>query len=78
MPRERTRAEMHHDPQYYPIRNHLVDFLVNRSRGYAAHGELALLHDPRQPPVVRPGLVVGDARGEPGGDGQRLRQVINL
>ena len=78
MPRQRTRAGMHHDPQYYRIRNHLVDFLVNRSRGYAVDGELALLHDPSQPPVVRPGLVAGDASRESGGDGQRLRQVINL
>ncbi len=79
MPRDRTRAEMHHDPQYYRIRNHLVDFLVNRSRGYAADGELASLHDPRHPPVVRPGLAVEDAHGQAGsGDTQRLRQVINL
>ena len=28
----RARHNMHHDPQYYPIRNHLVDFLVNRSK----------------------------------------------
>jgi nitrate/nitrite transport system ATP-binding protein len=79
MPRERTRAGMHHDPQYYRIRNHLVDFLVNRSRGYAAGGELAVLHDPRQPPVSRPGLVVEEAReASGGGDFPRLRQVINL
>jgi len=79
MPRERTRAGMHHDPQYYRIRNHLVDFLVNRSRGYAAGGELAVLHDPRQPPVSRPGLAVEEAHEEPGnGDVPRLRQVINL
>ena len=78
LPRERTRAGMHHDAQYYRIRNHLVDFLVNRSRSYAGDGELALRHDPWQPPVVRPGLVVGDAPGESRGDGQRLRQVINL
>ena len=32
LPRERTRHALHHDPQYYPIRNHLVDFLVERSR----------------------------------------------
>jgi nitrate/nitrite transport system ATP-binding protein len=54
MPRERTRATIHHDPQYYRIRNHLVDFLVNRSKTYAS-GELSgedLLH----PPVTRPGL----------------------
>jgi cyanate lyase len=27
MPRDRTRGTIHHDPQYYRIRNHLVDFL---------------------------------------------------
>jgi nitrate/nitrite transport system ATP-binding protein len=32
LPRERTRHALHHDPQYYRIRNHLVDFLVERSR----------------------------------------------
>jgi nitrate/nitrite transport system ATP-binding protein len=32
LPRERTRHALHHDPQYYGIRNHLVDFLVERSR----------------------------------------------
>ena len=28
----RDRHNIHHDPQYYRIRNHLVDFLVNRSQ----------------------------------------------
>jgi len=32
MPRSRTRLTMHHDPQYYRIRNHLIDFLVTRSK----------------------------------------------
>lgn len=32
MPKTRTRADMHHDPQFYRIRNYLVDFLVNRSK----------------------------------------------
>lgn len=32
MPKSRTRADMHHDPQFYRIRNYLVDFLVNRSK----------------------------------------------
>jgi nitrate/nitrite transport system ATP-binding protein len=31
LPKDRTRAGMHHDPQFYPLRNHLVDFLVHRS-----------------------------------------------
>lgn len=79
MPRDRTRAGMHHDPQYYLIRNHLMDFLVNRSRTYAASGEMAVLHDAKRPPVVRPGLSVPDETGAGGPDGkQRLRQVINL
>jgi nitrate/nitrite transport system ATP-binding protein len=30
LPRDRTRESIHHHPHYYPIRNHLVDFLVNR------------------------------------------------
>ena len=32
MPASRTRNSMHHDPQYYPLRNHLVDFLINRRK----------------------------------------------
>jgi nitrate/nitrite transport system ATP-binding protein len=30
----RVRHEIHHDPRYYGVRNHLVDFLVNRSKRY--------------------------------------------
>ena len=30
--RPRERHSLHHDPQYYRIRNHLLDFLMNRSR----------------------------------------------
>jgi nitrate/nitrite transport system ATP-binding protein len=55
MPRSRTRSEIHHDPQYYKIRNHLVDFLVNRSKSYAG-AEAEAAHDAKNPPVVRPGL----------------------
>ena len=55
MPRRRTRAEIHHDPQYYKIRNHLVDFLVNRSKTYAG-AEAEMFHDAKNPPLVRPGL----------------------
>jgi nitrate/nitrite transport system ATP-binding protein len=55
MPADRTRMTMHHDPQYYRIRNHLVDFLVNRSRLYAG-GDARAAYDSKHPPVVRPGL----------------------
>jgi len=50
MPRDRQRATVHHDPQYYPLRNHLVDFLVTRSKDLS-HGKA-----PSHPPTVQPGL----------------------
>lgn len=53
LPRDRTRNDIHKDPQYYRIRNHLVDFLVSRSRELAAVQEAS--YDPRHPPQVRPG-----------------------
>ncbi|MBK9393558.1 MAG: ABC transporter ATP-binding protein [Uliginosibacterium sp.] len=56
LPRQRTRASIHHDPQYYRIRNHLVDFLVNRSKDYADAARLDG-YDPQHPPRVRPGLI---------------------
>lgn len=49
LPRDRQRATLHHDPQYYPLRNHLVDFLVARSKTLS-HGKA-----PTHPPVVEPG-----------------------
>jgi nitrate/nitrite transport system ATP-binding protein len=50
MPVGRARATLHHDPQYYLIRNHLVDFLVARSKELS-HGKA-----PAQPLEVKPGL----------------------
>ena len=32
LPGDRSRATIHHDPRFYEIRNHLVDFLVRRSK----------------------------------------------
>ena len=34
LPKPRERQQVHHDPRYYRTRNHLVDFLVNRSKTY--------------------------------------------
>ena len=79
MPRSRTRSEIHHDPQYYRIRNHLVDFLVNRSKTYAG-AEAEMFHDAKNPTVVRPGLegdlaaVVAMPTDKPM---QQLKQVVN-
>jgi nitrate/nitrite transport system ATP-binding protein len=52
LPKERTRAELHRLAHYYPLRNHLMDFLVTRSRELAQHPEARPAD--RHPPVVRP------------------------
>lgn len=54
LPKDRARATIHHDPQFYRIRNHLVDFLVRRSKVLQQAGAaLAQLPVTR---VVHPGL----------------------
>jgi len=37
LPRERSRAGLHHLPGYYELRNHIVDFLVTRARAGGDH-----------------------------------------
>ncbi|NRF66059.1 ABC transporter ATP-binding protein [Aquincola sp. S2] len=65
MARDRQRATLHHDPQYYRIRNHLVDFLVARSQ-HLSHGRA-----PEVPPTVRPGLNdVSDGNDAPDDDAE--------
>ena len=56
MPRvERHRSDLHHHPQFYAIRNHLVEFLVTRSKAFDR--EIAELgHDPRRLRMTKPGL----------------------
>ena len=56
---ERHRNDLHRHPQFYAIRNHLVEFLVNRSKNFDA--EIANLgasqnYDPRRIKLVKPGL----------------------
>jgi len=55
LPRERTRHDMHKHPHYYRIRNHIIEFLVDRSKAFdqeiAARG-----YDAKHPPLVSPGL----------------------
>jgi nitrate/nitrite transport system ATP-binding protein len=52
LPRDRRRATLHHQPHYYPIRNHLVDFLVHRATDIAKGKEAR----PLAPRFVSPGL----------------------
>ena len=51
LPKERMRVDIHRHPLYYPTRNHIIDFLVSRSRTYLT--EVGKQLDPRHVPVVR-------------------------
>jgi len=54
LPRPRDRTKIIHQPAYYAIRNHLVEFLVVRSKTFRANPPTG--YDPKQPPLLRPGL----------------------
>src|ERR1044071_3769874 len=56
LPQERKRDDVHRHPLYYAVRNHIIDFLVTRSKNFAQEGRA---HDPRHVPVVRPGVIEG-------------------
>jgi nitrate/nitrite transport system ATP-binding protein len=50
--RDRGRIDLHRHPLYYALRNHIVDFLVSRSKTFATEMPD---HDPRHVPTVRVG-----------------------
>ena len=52
LPKDRDRTQLHHAPGYYALRNHLIDFLVTRSK--TLRDAMPADYDPRHPPVVRP------------------------
>ena len=54
LPDERNRAHMHKHPAYYALRNHLLDFLVTRSRSF--RDEKPEGYVSRKPPLVKPGI----------------------
>ncbi len=54
LPMDRSRSDVHRHPAYYPMRNHLIEFLVNRSRVF--NDEIAARpFDARHRPFVHPG-----------------------
>ena len=54
LPPDRDRTGMHKHPDYYALRNHLIDFLVSGSRTF--RDNIPPGYDPRKPPVVRPAV----------------------
>jgi nitrate/nitrite transport system ATP-binding protein len=65
IPRPRSRTDIIHHPAYYKIRNHLVDFLVNRSKelsGSAQREDINTVAETgTHPAVVDPGAAVESA-----------------
>src|ERR1043166_3902626 len=53
LPKERVRTEVHRHPLYYAVRNHIIDFLVTRSKTFTK--DMRGKYDPRHIAVVRPG-----------------------
>lgn len=60
LPKARQRHDVHKHAAYYPLRNHIIDFLVSRSKNFAGEIEAmraaGRIYDPRHPTVVRPGI----------------------
>jgi nitrate/nitrite transport system ATP-binding protein len=54
LPKNRERTEVHRHPLYYAVRNHIIDFLIERSRTFVSETPG---FDPRHVPVVRPGVI---------------------
>jgi nitrate/nitrite transport system ATP-binding protein len=52
LPKDRERHQIHKHPSYYAIRNHLIDFLVTRSKTFKS--EIPADYNRRRPPVIRP------------------------
>ncbi|MGE0223362.1 MAG: ABC transporter ATP-binding protein [Acetobacteraceae bacterium] len=51
LPEDRKQGQIHHDPHYYAVRNHLIDFLVSRS--VVLRDTPPPDYDQRSPPVIR-------------------------
>ncbi|MGQ9371446.1 ABC transporter ATP-binding protein [Azospirillum sp. ST 5-10] len=75
LPRERDRTDLHRHPHYYTLRNHLLDFLVTRSRTFRDAPPPG--YDPRHPPVVRPGAVPQPVPAADAADAVPLPQLAN-
>ena len=50
----RRRIEIHKSPDYYPLRNHLIDFLVTRSKSIENTGQAPVEVSPGLEPQTQP------------------------
>jgi nitrate/nitrite transport system ATP-binding protein len=76
LPVDRERTDLHKHPAYYPLRNHLIEFLVTRSRTFRDH--VPADRDPRRPPLVRPEIPVPAAAPAAGGTAPQAETLRNI
>ncbi|MCZ7658724.1 MAG: ABC transporter ATP-binding protein [Xanthobacteraceae bacterium] len=77
LPKSRARAEIHRHPLYYAVRNHIIDFLVTRSKSFAE--EIAAKgFDPRNVAMVRPGIIESAGTSRPLASRRRRAGVSRL
>ena len=65
LPKERVRTEVHKHPLYYPVRNHIIDFLISRSKTF--------VHETRGD--LRPAQHRGGAAGRRAGGRDRYQRA---
>jgi nitrate/nitrite transport system ATP-binding protein len=73
LPKQRARHEIHRHPLYYAVRNHIIDFLVARSKSFAAESRGS--YDPRAVPRVRPGVPPLAADAKAAADETNVRRL---
>jgi nitrate/nitrite transport system ATP-binding protein len=72
LPKDRKRHDVHKHPLYYGVRNHIIDFLVTRSKNFAAEMD-ARGFDRRHVPVMRPGAPVAAVSSAPAAESPIMR-----
>ena len=75
LPAERSRDSLHKHEQYYPLRNHLIEFLVSRSRELAGNAKRDA--DSRNPTVVHLGQPNRKTRTASKSEAPALLRAVN-
>ena len=76
LPKQRARAQIHRHPLYYGVRNHIIDFLVVRSKSFADETRDAGF-DRRRVPVVRFDAPPEDEPPARAADAARTLRIVN-
>jgi nitrate/nitrite transport system ATP-binding protein len=75
LPKGRSRNTLHKHEEYYPLRNHLIEFLVTRSRELANDTDRDV--GGRNPTIVRPGEPDGNTEMTKTSEPSALLRAVN-